>query len=82
MPWWALTVRAILYPLDFFYWRMSRATGYQFETDTWIIEGVTWSASALRFLAHADGDIIRVTRIGQSVHVVVIVRTHKDNAEA
>jgi len=29
LPWWALVARAILYPLDFFYWRMSQTRGYQ-----------------------------------------------------
>lgn len=62
LPWWALTVRAVLYPLDFFYWRMSKTKGYQWEKDTWLIEGVTYSRSALRLLSKATGETYRVTR--------------------
>ena len=29
-----LILRAILYPLDFFYWKMSDRRGYQWESDT------------------------------------------------
>ena len=67
LPWWALTVRAVLYPLDFFYWRMSRRTGYQWQNDTWLIEGVTYSGAALRHLAAAQGETYRVTRAGETV---------------
>lgn len=76
LPWWALTVRAFLYPLDFFYWRMSRQIGYQLETDTWLIEGVTYSGSALRLLAKAQGETYRVTRTGDTVTLERV-----DNAE-
>jgi len=62
LPWWALTVRAVLYPLDFFYWRMSKTKGYQLKNDTWLIEGVTYSGSALRLLSKATGETYRVTR--------------------
>ena len=67
LPWWALAVRAILYPLDFFYWRMGETRGYQWESDTWIIEGVRYSACSMRHLARADGEIYRVTRIGDNL---------------
>ncbi|MHB9021327.1 MAG: hypothetical protein ACYC3A_05830 [Halothiobacillus sp.] len=67
LPWWALAVRAALYPLDFFYWRMSRATGYQSQNDTWLINGVTFSGETLRWLAKAHGETYRVTRTGETV---------------
>jgi len=67
LPWWALTVRAVLYPLDFFYWCMSKQTGYQWQNDTWLIEGVTYSGAALRHLAAAQGETYRVTRTGETV---------------
>jgi len=67
LPWWALTVRAVLYPLEFFYWRMSQHTGYQWQNDTWLIEGVTYSGAALRCLAAAQGETYRVTRTGETV---------------
>lgn len=67
IPAWALTVRAVLYPLDFFYWRMSRVTGYQWQSDTWLINGVTYSGEALRLLSKAQGHTYRVTRSGTTV---------------
>jgi hypothetical protein len=67
LPWWALTMRAMLFPLDFFYRRMSRTRGYQWENDTWLIEGVTYSGAALRWLSKAQGETYRVTRTGETV---------------
>jgi hypothetical protein len=67
LPWWALVVRAALYPLDFFYWRLSQARGYQWQNDTWVIEGVTYSGAALRNLAQAQGETYRVARSGDTV---------------
>lgn len=67
LPWWALTVRAVLYPLDFFFWCMSKQTGYQWQTDTWVIEGVTYSGAALRHLAAAQGETYRVAKTGETV---------------
>ena len=67
LPWWALTVRAALYPLEFFYWRMSQRTSYQWQNDTWLINGVTYSGKALRLIAKAQGETYRVTRTGETV---------------
>ena len=41
--------------------------GYQCESDTWRIEGVTYSAVAMRWLAKAQGETYRVTRTGETV---------------
>ena len=67
MPWWALTVRAALFPIDFLYWRLSKYRGYQWESDTWLIYGVRYSAEALHWLARAQGETYRVTRTGETV---------------
>lgn len=67
LPWWALTVQALLYPLDFLFWRMSKTHGYCWETDTWNIWGVTYSSNALHLLAKAQGETYRVTRTGETV---------------
>lgn len=61
LPWWALVIRCLLFPIDFLYWRMSGARGYQWQTDTWHIHGVTYSDCALRQLALAQGAVYRVT---------------------
>ena len=62
-----LALRAILYPLDFFYWKMSKAHGYQWESDTWNIEGVRYTGAALRALAKAQGETYQITRVGECV---------------
>ena len=67
LPAWALTVRAVLYPLDTLYWRISLVTGYQWQSDTWLINGVTYSGEALRMLSKAQGQTYRVTRVGMTV---------------
>lgn len=46
---------------------MSQTRGYQCESDTWRIEGVTYSAVAMRWLAKAQGETYRVTRTGETV---------------
>lgn len=76
LPWWALTARAVLYPLDFLFWRMSQTRGYQWQNDTWMIEGVTYSGAALRYLAKAQGETYRVTRTGDTV---TLERVHNRN---
>lgn len=67
LPWWALTIRAILFPLRFLCWRVNQTQGYQWFSDTWIIEGVAYSGMALRWLAKAQGETYRVTRTGDTV---------------
>ena len=67
LPWWARWVWATLYPVDFFYWRVGQTTGYQPDRDVWLIKGVTYSGSALRRLAKAQGETYRITRIGETV---------------
>ena len=67
LPWWALAVRCAMFPLSSVYWRLDRTQGYQLETDTWIINGVRYSARSLAALAEARGDVFRVTRTGETV---------------
>lgn len=67
LPQWLLTIRAILYPLDFFYWKMSESRGYQWQSDTWIIDGVRYTGDALRALAESQGETYRITRTGDCV---------------
>lgn len=62
LPVWLLVVRAILFPLEFLFWRMSGSRGYQLESDTWLIEGVQYSAEALRATTARDGQLLRVWR--------------------
>lgn len=67
LPTWLLAVRALLFPLDFFYWRMSKTRGYQLDRDVWLIEGVEYSGVCMRYFAEADGEVFRVVRTGPTV---------------
>ena len=67
LPWWALTARAVLYPLDFLFCPLHMVPGYHPVTDTWLIEGVRYSGAAMRWLAQAQGETYRVTRSGDVV---------------
>lgn len=69
LPRWLLIIRTILYPLDFFYWRMSETRGYQWQSDTWNINGVRYTGAALRALAEAQGETYRITRTGECVTI-------------
>jgi hypothetical protein len=67
LPWWALTISAMLFPLDFLCWKLSKTRGYDIRTDTWLIEGMRYSAVGLRMLANAQGKSFRITRTGDTV---------------
>jgi len=67
LPRWAMAVRAVLYPIDFFYWRAGTSRGYQWDSDTWLIEGVRYSGQSLRWMAKAQGETYRITRTGETV---------------
>lgn len=66
---WLIVVRALLYPMDTFYWKMSEGRGYQWRTRTWIIHGVHYHDDALRALAKAQGETYRITRTGKCVNL-------------
>ena len=82
LPWWALAARAVLFPLDFLFWRMSQTRGYQWQNDTWLIGGVTYSADALRRLAKAQGETYRVTRTGETVTIERVHNAKSEGADA
>lgn len=77
LPTWLLAIRAALYPLDFFYWRMSKARGYQWESDTWLIEEVRYSGEALRWMAKSQGETYRIARTGDTV---TLERVHNNKS--
>lgn len=62
-----LVLRAILFPLDFFYWRISGTRGYCWRSNTWNIHGIRYTDEALRCLAEAQGQVFRVTKVGGCV---------------
>lgn len=67
LPWWAIAIRAALFPIDFLYWRMSLSVGYQWKKDIWLINGVTYSGETLFRLSKAKGEVYRITRIDDNV---------------
>lgn len=77
LPFWLLASYSILYPLDFLRWRLGMNTGYRFESNTWAIYGVRYSASALRQLAKAQGEIYRITRTGDTVSLEIVTEKYQ-----
>lgn len=69
LPWWLVTVKVILFPLEFFYWYMNRHTGYQICIDAWKIDGVVYSSETLEELANGNGKLFRIKRIDGYVTV-------------
>lgn len=67
LPWWLMAIRAILFPLDFFYWRMSLTRGYQLRTDTWIIHGVKYADQVFCLFSDAEGETYRIWRTGDVI---------------
>ena len=67
LPRWLLVIRAMLYPLDFFYWKMSESRGYHWQSNTWSIHGVKYTDDALQALAKAQGETYRITKTGECV---------------
>jgi len=72
IPRWALVLRAVLFPLKALHRCMGKNHGYQWETDTWLIEGVKYSGKAMRALANADGETYRIRCDGDCLVVEMI----------
>jgi hypothetical protein len=64
---WLLAVRAVLYPIQFLRWRANLSEGYQPSSDTWMINGVRYSARMFHYIAEAQGETFRITRDGETV---------------
>jgi len=64
---WLIVVRAILYPLDTFYWIYGSRNGYSPQYDEWHIHGIRYTGAAMRALAEAQGETYRITRSGDCV---------------
>lgn len=69
LPWWLLVVFALLYPGDFIFWQATKARGYHWPTNSWRINGVLFSAKALKELADARGEYYRVGLDGEYVTI-------------
>lgn len=62
-PFISLIIFAILFPLKYFYLKMSEKEGYQPHTDLWIINGVKFSGTYFRTLAIKDtGYIFKIIK--------------------
>lgn len=67
LPPWLRFVYAVLFPLQFFFWRMSGSRGYRAQYDDWMIHGVRYSARALWDLSRSDGQCFQVWREGETL---------------
>ena len=60
-----IIIKSILYPLEMFYLRMSKRHGYQFMSDTWVIDGIRYPSQTFRTLSSSGGEAFRVKRNGE-----------------
>jgi len=70
LPWWLVAIRAMLFPIDTLYWRLSQSRGYQPYSDTWLIDGVRLSSNAIAQLPKHVGRCFLVTREGDTLKFV------------
>lgn len=80
LPRWALAVRAVLFPLQFFYWRMSGHIGYQWDRDVWLIDGICFSGSSLCNLAASNGRIYEFLIQGDVLIIQEVIQRYNPNA--
>ena len=57
LPWWLLVIKIILFPLDSFYWHMSKSRGYQVMSDSWIIDGVVYPSLELQRILEMHNNV-------------------------
>ena len=60
LPSWIMFIYAILFPLKYFYYRISKGEGYQVESDTWKIHGYTFSSEFFIHLAYGGDDSFKI----------------------
>lgn len=62
LPRYMIALRWLLFPIDTFYWVYSGRVGYQWQSDTWLIQGNTFSSRALWHLANDIGHRLEVVK--------------------
>jgi hypothetical protein len=79
---WQIAAYALLWPLDFLFWHLSKTRGYQFWDDTWLIHGTRWSSASLRYLSRADGKLLKVTRRDGDLVTIEICETESPSCKS
>lgn len=67
LTWWLMTLRTILFPLDTFYWRYGSKNGYDLRRNEWNIHGIKYTDEALRALSKSQGEVFKITKVGESI---------------
>ena len=62
LPKWLRAVYATLYPLEYLRWHLTRWHGWNWESDTYRLYGVTFTCGAIRTLTSANGEVYRITK--------------------
>jgi len=61
-PTWLVFIRAVLFPLDYFYYTIGKNKGYDIYTDPWKIHGITYSDELLRDVSMLYNGVFRVVK--------------------
>ena len=73
LPWWALGLRALLFPLEMLGYLLTRANHYDVMADIYVIHGVRYCGKVFRVFAAPDekylyrivrnGDVVTIERV-------------------
>lgn len=61
LSFWLRMIYAVLFPLQFFYWKMSEKHGYEARTDTWRIHGQRYTGELFRHFAVGGNEWFKIT---------------------
>lgn len=73
LPWYLFALKCVLHPLEFLFYLSGLNNGYQIETDTWIINGITYGADFFLMMARADGEVYRMRRKDDTVEITQLI---------
>ncbi len=67
-----LAARAVLFPIDFIRWKLSAIDGFDWHTDSWVLDGVRFSHGSILMLTRSVGQTFTATRQGDIIvfHII------------
>lgn len=81
LPVWALRIKMILFPIKYLFYRESRKSGYQRDTDEWIIHGIRYSDRAFLVFSQSRGELFRMRCENGALNVTRVMETRRIEEE-
>ncbi len=60
LPAWLLTIRAILFPLDFIAWKAGKKHGYIWSENVWVIHGKEYSDELFLHFSVGGNELFKI----------------------